>query len=195
MANWEISFDEVNVADGPYQDVSCGQTVEFIVGFYASSLESTSKTEKSVIRLGNAEYIFESEISYVSKLKIHLYILDIGFKVSGGYRDLKDVSAGSYLIGQAALFVDDENYWYDLDKDPNYPPMVYTWQINRILLDTTPYIDSGNKIQKRDKLRQSFLELDKTDIWEDGKNYDQSFPQYILHCSLLDIPPKFTLSS
>ncbi len=197
MDSWQLWFDDTNAMDGPYDDVKLGQIVEFEIGFNAHSLEPTTQTEKSTISLGNAEYMFVSEVSYITKHENFLCILDLGFKVGGGYRDLKDVSAGSYLIGQATLFVDDENYWYKLRDDPNYPPLVYTWQINRILLNTTPYIPvitpGGNKTQERDASRQSYLELDKTDVWEDGKKYGV-FPSYVLHCTLLDIPPKYTLS-
>jgi len=199
MDNWEILFDDINVMDGPYQDVHCGQTIELLTGFNAISLEPTIKAEKSSIALGDFEYMFVSEVSYMNKLINSFCVLNIGFNIAVGYSNFKGAVVGSYLIGQGFLFVSDDNLWYNFGTDPTYPPLVYTWQINRIRLNTTPYITVttpvGNKTQERDQSRLSFVESAKTDVWEDLKKYGLGSAQYVLHCTLLDIPPKFTLTN
>ena len=66
--------------------------------------------------------------------------------------------------------------------------MIYTWRVERIQLNGTPWIETSSRVTVRDATRQSWIDVPKTDAWED----DGGYASYLLDCVRLDVPPKTT---
>ncbi len=68
--------------------------------------------------------------------------------------------------------------------------MIHTWHIQKIGLETAPFIESvdarGTRIMVRDETKSAFQEIQQTDAWKD----DDSHGDYVLNCTLMDVPPK-----
>ena len=63
------------------------------------------------------------------------------------------------------------------------PELRYDWQLNSILLETTPWISgrdaSGREVRQRDESRISYRQVERTDAWHD----DEGNGHYLLGCT------------
>ena len=184
MGQWEIGLDSYMIKD-TLSEFYTGQIVEF-------ALEAQSEDEKAVtgqslktfkhIKLGL--YDFDAEIIY---LKDGLGVFDFGIRASTRFDT--DTPIGTKIQGHTHLFVDWE-YWSLKNSYPNLPPMVYTWRIESINIQTGPYIVTynsvGGKSISRDETKIGYRPVERTNAWED----DDGNAFYFLNCTLLDINPK-----
>jgi hypothetical protein len=77
-----------------------------------------------------------------------------------------------FAAPQATLEIDSFTFFERLADVPGFPPLIYTWTLDAILL-AHPKTTGGTLTQ-----------VDETDAW------DEADGQYILECTLLDAPPK-----
>jgi len=70
------------------------------------------------------------------------------------------------------------------------PPLIYTWHINRIGIETAPFIETldarGTRTMVRDEAKSAYRDIPETDAWKD----DNGDGEYVLECTLADIPAK-----
>ena len=73
-----------------------------------------------------------------------------------------------------------------------FPPLAYAWEIERIRLETTPWvpIPGGANAFERDPSRQSFEEIEATDAMGADDRRDAHGPDYVFDCRLLEEPPR-----
>ena len=90
------------------------------------------------------------------------------------------------VAGTAYLGVDPFSYFERFHNLQGMPDLVYTWRIESIVRQTAPFIDRGEGILVRDPSKLGWMPLDETDAWHD----DNGFAEYVLTCTLLDVPPK-----
>lgn len=68
--------------------------------------------------------------------------------------------------------------------------MIYTWHINKIGIETAPFLETvdarGTRIMVRDETKSAFREVQQTDAWKD----DDGHGEYVLECALMDVAPK-----
>ena len=85
-------------------------------------------------------------------------------------------------LGEIYLGIDPFFYFEDLHKLPGMPALQYDWRIERILLETTPWLSTkrpeGGTLMERDKTKESFREVERTDAWQD----DEGRGSYELEC-------------
>ena len=71
------------------------------------------------------------------------------------------------VTGDVYLGVDPFFYFERLCRLPGMPELRYDWQINSILLETTPWISgsdaSGREVRQRDESRISYRQVERTD--------------------------------
>jgi hypothetical protein len=112
--------------------------------------------------------------------------------------DLEPPKAGMWLAGEISLHVDHFAYMGHLAQLPGMPPMIYTWTIEEIQLDTTPFIEVeyGDRLyglapdegttSVPDPSRESWRTIDQTRTWQDDGSYR-------LRCTLADTPPQYAV--
>jgi hypothetical protein len=90
------------------------------------------------------------------------------------------------VAGRAILGIDPFFYPELLAKDPDLPPLIYTWDVMRIQAQTAPVALHG-RVWVSDMSSVRYEDREATDAWADRE--DRSLT-YLLHCRLLDDPPK-----
>jgi len=96
------------------------------------------------------------------------------------------LSRGDFVKGGISLGVDPFFYFEMLHALPGMPPLIYSWRINSIRIQTAPFIKKGN-IFSRDEDKLGYKAIERTNAWKD----DNGSGEYLLTCARLDIPPKF----
>jgi hypothetical protein len=70
------------------------------------------------------------------------------------------------------------------------PALIYNWHINKIGIQSAPFIETldkrGTRIMVRDESKSAFHEIQQADAWKD----DNGHGEYVLECALMDVPAK-----
>lgn len=188
---FEIGLHSWIIQDGNYGDFHVGQRAEFAVEFYPESVRKVEKTSPPLFeRVGYAAYRARGPIVHLTP---KLWILDLGILVFQESAPPKRLSVGDVVEGVFHLGVDPFFYFERLYGNSRIPPMIQTWQLRQILIETAPFIESrefgaagGRRYLERDPDKLEMREIAETDAWED----DNGSAEYVFVCELLDSPPK-----
>ncbi len=183
MTKWDIGLSAWIIQDGNYPDFERGQAAEFAVEFHSDNLAYTRSTGKSAHRIDDGRYQVVAEVAYVSD---ELCVLDFGIAVFVAREHPSWVKPGVFVAGDVALQVDYYIYFEFLHKLPDAPPLIYSWKIDGISMQTAPYILQGPTLV-RDKSKLAYRDLEKTNAWQD----DDGYAEYVLHCTKLGEPPRY----
>jgi hypothetical protein len=189
---WEISLEAWAIQDGNYRDFHRGQVAEFALEFTGGALTPTNSDDRGARSLGNAMYALTAEIVFVTA---DVFVLDFGLQA---FRLLAAPAPPHVQVGAVvaaadiALSVDPFFYAKGLRDTPGIPPLVYTWRIHQILLQTAPFVPAPNRapgvtpVLIRDQAQIGWREIEQTRAWDD----DNGHGWYLLQCALLATPPK-----
>jgi hypothetical protein len=84
-----------------------------------------------------------------------------------------------------------DNWWViDVASQADAPPLIYDWMIEKIEIQTAPFIETKPRMMERDPERLGWREIDSTNAWND----DGGRAEYNLHCQRIDGPARRTLS-
>jgi hypothetical protein len=185
---WEIGLSSWIIQDGNYGDFTTGQHAEFALEFYSENIRSSESKAKFAKRLGAAKYEINAEIVHLTS---EVWVLDFGICAFQEYAPPKEMSIGKFVTAKIYLGIDPFFYFERLYKLSGMRPLIYSWKINSIRQQTTPFIESrepsGQKLRVRDETKLGYKKLEKTDAWKD----DDGHGEYILNCIRFDIAPKF----
>ncbi len=176
------------VQDGNYGDFKSGGEYRFAVEFLplSVSMESTEPTSPACHHLGGSRYEVEARIVVVTE---GYWVIDAGVLLFQDSAPHADAAVGKGLRGEIYIGIDPFFYFERLQYDERMPDLFYEWRVNRILLETTPWIESkdraGGTIITRDDSKEAFVEVDETDAWEDD---DVGRGHYVLECEILKSP-------
>ncbi len=190
-ATIEIGLSSWIIQDGNYGDFHVGDRAEFAVEFYPDSVNKAASASPALLeRIAPAQYNAAGRILHLTS---ELWVLDLGLLVFQESRPPKGLSVGDSIAGAFHLGIDPFFYFESLYASAAIPPMIYTWCIHRILIETAPFVEStegnargGPKVYVRDPLKRGRREIAATNAWND----DDGHADYVLVCELLDIPPK-----
>ncbi|MGH3327494.1 MAG: hypothetical protein ACRDPT_06830 [Streptomycetales bacterium] len=205
---WWIGLHSWIIQDGNYPDFTQGQQVEFAVEF--SRTKGLSSTDES--RGRGWRHLFDNiyDISGIVQFSYRFLILDFGLSVysitqmSSSEARLRQ---GDWVEGDIALSVDPFFYAKGHSKSSSgsehIPPLVYTWVVEVIALQTAPWIlakpddflgdaeaeraIAERALRRRDPTRHGWAEILRTDAWED----DGGSAEYLLGCRLMPLPAKW----
>jgi hypothetical protein len=182
---WTLELDAWIVQDGNYGDFHRGQTIEVAVEFAAEG-ELVASDPGSV----GASQLAENTYRIGGRV-VHAW--ERGVVVDFGIRAFTTTLAqppptGAYVTGEVQLGVDPFDYFESLHKLPDFPPLLYTWRLEYIRRETTPWIERSPREFVRDEARRAFEDVAETNAWED----DGGHASYLLDCVRLDVPPKTT---
>jgi len=188
---WEIYLSSWIVQDGNYGDFSTGQHAEFALELFSDDIRLTECKEKSVILKEDSAkgldlpiYEINGEIIYMNK---EVWVVDFGLCAFQESTPPEGLSRGNFVRGGVSLGVDPFFYFERLHAVPSMPPLIYSWRINSIRIQTAPFIKKGN-IFSRDEDKLGYKAIERTNARED----DNGAGEYLLTCARLDIPPKFS---
>jgi hypothetical protein len=173
------------IQDGNYSDFTQGMNTAFALEFREASqpeeLVPDSSIRPSLTLLDDDSYASIARVIHVAE---DWWAIDAGilaFKEGPppGYARL-----GAWLRGKIYLEVDPYFYFFDLGHRLDAPALVYEWKIEKISLQTAPFIEFKPRHFKRDPAKLGWREIPKTDVWED----DDCSAEYLFQCTCLGGP-------
>lgn len=176
---WEIGLSAWIIQDGNYGEFARGQEAAFAVEFRPHDFSSSESAQPAANQLGAARYHIEGDVVFESP---GAWVIDFGLLAY--CKGASVVEKSSAVQGEVWLGIDPFFYYEGLTSLPGMPPLVYTWNIERIELDETPWIEVAPRRFERDATRRAWRDVDATDAWND----DRGHGAYVLHCRLLDRP-------
>lgn len=205
--DWWIGLPGWVLQDGSYTDFAVGEIRQFAVEFGYSRHERLAVVDSSA-PLGceasgqDGDYrVTASVLRSDPEPTEGCCILDFGLLAYTEWivlDDLQPPRVGTRLHGAISLSVDHFAYVDHLAHQPGVPPLIYTWTIQEIRLDTSPSIrvsyghplyvgPNEGPMTVRDPERRSWRSIDQTDMWGDHGSYT-------LRCTLHPREPVSTVS-
>lgn len=187
MIDWKVGLSAWIIQDGNYGDFRCRGRAEFALEFYFHNFQPSSSSERRSRWLCASKYAVNAEVIFVAKRCI---VIDFGVRAYRETEPPKSIGKGSWLQAEIDLGVDPFFYFEDLAHVNGMPPLIYSWRINKIGVETAPFIETvdtqGTRLMVRDQSKSAFQEIQQTDAWND----DEGHGEYVLDCTLMDIPAK-----
>jgi hypothetical protein len=172
------------ICDGNYPDFSRGGQVSFALEFHASDgwtfMEPGLGRVKALERMYTCHYHAVAEVIYV---RDDWWAIDAGVRLYRHEKPPREMEPGWWMSADVFVGIDPFHYIQRHSRHHAAPGLIYDWEIDRIELDTSPYIVRENGESMRDPLRRASRDIDRTNAGRDGGDY-------FLHCRRLDNPPR-----
>jgi hypothetical protein len=185
--DWKIAISSWIVQDGNYGNFEIGQAAEFALEFYSSAYQKSEIQAKSAKCLGEAKYQIIGEVIY---LMPEVWVIDFGICAFQESKPPEGIEVGSFVALEITLGIDPFLYFETLCELSGMPPLIYSWRINSIAMQTAPFVESrlhtGQNVMIRDQKKLGYKNVSKTDAWKD----DDGNAEYVLSCTRLNTPSK-----
>jgi hypothetical protein len=182
-----IGLDSWIIEDGNCADFAVGHEYRFALEFYARRLKIAADPAKYLLLLASSDYRFAGEVLVT---KPGVTVLDVGFLC---YHDGKiplSVKPGDFVTGVLYMGVD-PFFWSETHaREKGMPALFYRWRVRRILLETTPWIESQDDAERPQVVRadqaRTFEEVQRTGTRRDDVRGAHYGLHYVLDCELLE---------
>ena len=184
---WFVGLDSWIIQDGNYRDFSVGQQREFAVEFsLLGDLQTSDTATRSTRYVEDDAYAVDAEVLAVSDDR-QWWVLGLdGLAVYCNHAVARWVERGIAMSGIIALGVDPFFYFDRGSAARELPPLIYTWSIAQIFIQTAPFVERQQpKHYSRDLDAWGWRSVPSSDAWNHGMS-----PFYLLECQLLPTPPK-----
>jgi hypothetical protein len=177
------------IQDGNYGDFTKGDVAAFALQFYSPTEELSvgGAEDRQIASLKHVRSCFYKVVAKVVHIQTDLewWAIDAGILMYRDGRYPREIALGSWVSGEIYLGIDPYMYMERYSRHHTAPGLIYDWRIHKIEMDIAPWIQISERGRTRDPDRPGWREIEKTDAWHDGPS-----AEYILHCELLDIPPR-----
>jgi hypothetical protein len=172
------------IQDGNYPDFAVEQDTRFALEFHPDTLEAASGGPSALERVGVAKYRVRAQVVWrLVDRGTPAWVIDFGLRAYQSMAPPEFAGVGAWVTGEIYLGIDHYLYFEQLYKLPQAPALIYLWHIHRIWMETTPWLPTtdsiGREVFIRDRMRESFVEVSRTDAWND----DGGNAGYLLECS------------
>ena len=183
---WVFGIDASSIQDGKYPDLHQGDGLEFAVefGFRAEPVR-TSGAEIRAEHLGGPSYELTAQIIGILD---RVWFIDCGILAHQVRPQIaSDLVVGDMIRGHAYVGLEGYGQFTEgLNEAPNMPPLVYSWTIDSLVMNTTPWLTTDGRGLRRDETCRVYEPIQQTDAWND----DQGRADYVLTCTKQTIDPK-----
>lgn len=187
MSDWKVGLSAWIIQDGNYGNFRCHERADFALEFYPQHCQPSSSSEKQGLWLYASQYRVNAEVVFISE---RCFVIDFGVLAYREAEPPKSIRKGSWLQAEIYLGVDPFFYFEDLARISGMPLLIYSWHVNKIGIETAPFIETvdarGTRNMVRDETKSAFREIRQTDAWND----DNGNGEYVLECTLMDAAPK-----
>jgi hypothetical protein len=170
------------IMDGNYRDFARDAEVAFALEFHATppleKVESDSILAPSLTHVGDAYYEVMGQVVHVAD---DWWVINVGILAFQGEKPPTNVRQGSWLRGKTFIGIDPFFYFEGLAYQPGAPALVYDWKVEKIEVQTAPFIEVAPRMMARDPAKLGWKEIVETNAREDAG-------EYLLHCSCLGGP-------
>jgi len=182
MADLIVGLDSWIVQDGNYGDFAQATTVSFALEF--CPVVPLPKYGRPDHKAPSFTQIVDSSYEVVAQV-VHAqddwWVLDAGILMYCDGKPPDNASLGTWLGGLVFIGIDPFFYFERHAHQPGAPAMVYDWTIDKIEMETGPFIETKPKHFERDPEKRGWKAVAKTDAWHEGGSY-------LLHCTRLAGP-------
>lgn len=179
------------IQDGNYGEFSRGNRAAFALEFYApeelAEIDPGHTPIRSLIHIEGGQYRTSAQVVHVAD---DWWVINAGILLFREERPPRTVQLGSWLCGHIYIGVDPFFYFERLASQPNAPPLIYDWTIEKIEMQTAPFVEIHPPTLQRDPGQLGWREISSTNAWKD----DNGRAEYILHCKRTEAPARRTLS-
>lgn len=190
MTQWQVGLSSWIIQDGNYGDFRRGQTAAFALEFYPHECRISAAKELRAELVGEDRYRVTAKVLDVFR---EACVIDFGVRAFRRHGWPKIIEKGAWIDADIYLGIDPFFYFEGLNKVRGMPPLIYDWKTRKITMQTAPFIESrnarGQRVLTRDESKSAYREVARTDAWDD----DDGHVEYVLHCQMLDRPPRRTL--
>jgi hypothetical protein len=190
---WHIGFSSWIIADGNYDNFAMGVECDFALEFCAQKIdvEAASQPQPRCAWVKDSFYDVIGRVAFRSK---DAWVLDFGIQAYREGKPPAGARVGDCVAAEIGLGIDPYPYFEQLHAVPAMPPLIYTWTVERILLETGPLVERVDpkigKVLMRDETKRGYKEVDST-----GGYHAESCAlgdEYLLECRLQAVAPKRT---
>ena len=175
------------IQDGNYSDFNRDDQTAFALEFYSSArlaeIDPGPTATPSLIDLGGARYRTSAQVVHIAH---DWWVINAGILLFHEERPPRGVRPGSWLEGEIYVGVDPFFYFERLASLRDAPSLIYDWTIEKIEMQTAPFIQTGPRTMERDPERLGWTEVGSTNAWKD----DNGRAEYLLHCKRTAGPPR-----
>ena len=179
METLQVGLDSWIVQDGNYGDFHVGQSARFALEFYPHAVRITERRIPMCEDTVGSRYRISAKAVFMAS---GVWVIDFGLRAYKNSTAPQFVSQGAWIEGEIYVGIDPFFYSEDLHAIPGMPELRYDFRIKKIVLETTPWLESKNEqggtILTRDERHTSFTPVAETKAWED----DGGRAHYVLEC-------------
>lgn len=175
------------IQDGNYPDFRQGEAGAFALQWTAleplAFVSPDAPMDRALAWRRENAYAAVADIEFIGEFASGSAwcVLDAGVRSYSPIAPPGDWKVGRTVRGLVELTIDPFLYLETLGQTPRAPPLIYDWRIERIELETTPWIETAGGVPQRDRGRASWRDVARTDAWSD----DEGRASYLLTCTRL----------
>jgi hypothetical protein len=183
------------IQDGNYPEFRQGQTCAFALQWSAleplAFVDPAAPLDRALTWRRENAYAVVADIEFIGAFSggSEWCVLDAGVRLYNPTQPPGDWKVGRTVQGAVELSIDPFLYVETLAKTPRAPPLIYDWSIDRIELETTPWIETPGGVPQRDRARTRWRDVAETDAWND----DEGRANYLITCTRLGPQRRKTL--
>jgi hypothetical protein len=177
MGVWTVGIEAWVIQDGNYEEFLVGRRYDFQVEALPLSVNRSEVAE--VPRLRHVEHERHEFSGAVLKFHGHgAWVIDFGIYCYGKTPLPEGLRIGDTLAGEVSFFLASPTV-YEQAFETEAPFRTYSWRVEVIHLDTTPWVEEG-VVRRRDLANAGYVGVQATNALADDPT---AF--YLLDCTLL----------
>ncbi|QPF92252.1 hypothetical protein [Bradyrhizobium commune] len=179
MADVIVGLDDWIIQDGNYGDFAQATNASFALEFYP--VVPLPKYGRRDHRAPSFTHILENSYEIVAQVAHALddwWVLDAGVLMYCDGEPPENARPGTWLGGLVFIGIDPFPYFENHAHEPGALALVYDWKIEKIEIETGPFIETKPKHFERDPEKRGWKEVAGT---EEGGSF-------LLHCKRLGGP-------
>jgi hypothetical protein len=175
------------IQDENYPDFELGEKAKFAIEFYSENGLTPGTGDAQLTQIRDERYQATGIVRFCAD---GVWVVDFGEVWAFCAERLPEgIAPGVIVSGGIHLGIDPFSYFERLYKLPGIPPLIYTWRIEGIAIETAPFVEAvdsfGRKMQVRDQTKLRRVSVAKTNAWSD----DNGMGEYVLTCRFTGAPP------
>ncbi|GLH77675.1 hypothetical protein SSBR45G_25830 [Bradyrhizobium sp. SSBR45G] len=176
LASWII-------LDTNYPDFKSGSEAAFALVFSPKKpledIAPHAAVAPSRIHRGSGVYGIIAQVVHVAE---DWWVIDAGVLAFQDSSPPVDAKPGAWLRGEIQIDIDPYDYFEHWGHQPGVPALIYEWRIDKIEVQTAPYVEISPRKFALDATKLGWREVAETKAFEDPAG------EYLLHCTRLNGP-------
>jgi hypothetical protein len=166
------------IQDGNYDNFRVDTHATFGLEFYAKSdlQRVDGPCKQDLTHIVGPDYKASGRVIYIAD---EWWVTDFGVPAFQEKKPPRNLNVDDFVQGDRCFGIDPFFYFERLASIPGAPALITDWHIDKIEIQTAPFIKQGN-MMVRDEALVGWRVITETDAWKD----DGGHAEYILTCTM-----------